>query len=283
MKMSRILLASLLLLAPGVGRAVDWPHWRGPDFNGHSPETAWGTDWPGGEPKILWKANVQTGFSSLAVADGRVFTLGNEDNRETVWCLDALTGEVKWKHTYDCPLEPKFFEGGPTSTPTVDGGKVYTLSRSGHVFCLAAANGKVAWARDVAKEDGMPAPTWGFSGSPLVLGNKLILNVGAGGMALDKANGKVLWKSEAAECGYSTPLPVERDGKSLVLMAASKAWIAVDPADGRQVWSQRWVTKYDVNAADPIVAGNGGPPSSIGPGARPRRRSSGKTRTSARR
>jgi outer membrane protein assembly factor BamB len=249
-------LFSLLLLSNISAQAADWPHWRGPDFNGHSKETEWSTDWPGGEPKLAWKANVHTGFSSVAIADGSVYTLGNRDNLETIWCFDATTGQEKWKHEYECPLDPKFFEGGPTSTPTVDGGNVYTLSRSGHAFCLDATNGKLVWSRNVSKEDGMAAPTWGFSGSPLVLGNAVVLNVGAGGMALDKASGEILWKSDPSESGYSTPLPVERDGKSLVLMASAKGWIAVDPTDGKQLWNQRWITKYDVNAADPIVVGN---------------------------
>src|SRR5204862_2152643 len=99
-------LALLPLLALGAARGAtgfDWPRWRGPDLNGISKETGWSTNWPAEGPRQLWKASVGTGFSSVAIADGRLFTLGNRDATDTVYAFDAQTGKEVWKYSYPCP------------------------------------------------------------------------------------------------------------------------------------------------------------------------------------
>jgi outer membrane protein assembly factor BamB len=158
-----------------------WPQWRGPNHNGISSETQCSDHWLPDDPPILWKANVGVGFSSFSVAKGRVYTMSNSDNRDTVFCFDAAPGKESWSHSY--PAE-KYFDGGTTGTPTVDGERVFTLSRWGDVFCLEAATGKVIWTRNVQKETRVRIPTWGFSGSPLVFENLLLLTVGEAGLAL---------------------------------------------------------------------------------------------------
>src|SRR5437762_10636757 len=139
-----------LLSASVTATANDWPHWRGPDLNGISTEKDWTTVWPKEGPTQLWKASVGTGFSSVAVAQGRLFTLGNQDETDTVFCFDAETGQAIWKHSYPCPLEPIYNEGGPGSTPTVDNAKVFTVSKRGDLFCFDAATGRVVWQNDLA-------------------------------------------------------------------------------------------------------------------------------------
>ena len=112
---------------------ADWPQWRGPNRNGISAETDIRTNWPAAGPKILWHASVGTGFSSMSVSQGRIYTMGNMANRDTIWCFDATTGKLIWKHTYDSRLDPKYYEGGPSSTPTTDSNRVYTISKWGEV------------------------------------------------------------------------------------------------------------------------------------------------------
>ena len=244
----------LIGLTAGTAFSADWPHWRGPHRNGIVAEAV-ATSFPTNGPKIVWQATTGTGFSSIAVADGRLFTLGNNDNHDTVHALDTQTGKTIWTHRYASPLDDKFFEGGPTSTPTVDGDRVYTLGRQGDLFCFAAATGKIIWQANAAELTGARVPGWGYSGSPLVLGDRLILNVGESGCALDKNTGKLLWKSNPSDAGYSTPLPYD-DGKSIALCSA-KAIFGVDVATGKQIWTHRWITRYGVNAADPIPLGDG--------------------------
>jgi outer membrane protein assembly factor BamB len=247
-------LAFALLAATAA--ADDWPHWRGPARNGISAETGWLDRWPAGGPKVAWKAEVGTGFSSFAVAGGRVYTMGHDDGKDRVFCLDAETGRVLWTHEYPSELDPTNFEGGPTATPTVEGDRVYALSRWGDLFALEAADGKVAWSKNVQKETGVPVPRWGFSGSVLVQDDLLLLNLGAAGVAVEKATGRVAWKSAAEEAGFSTPFPLRRGEERLVLVSSGTAWVAVDPRTGREAWRIRWITEFGVNAADPVVEGD---------------------------
>ncbi len=235
--------------------ADDWFRWRGPSLNGISAETGWIDTWPKDGPPIAWKAHVGTGFSSVSVADGRLYTMGNQDEEDTVYCLDATTGKQLWKHSYPSPLDAEYFDGGPTSTPTVDGGHVYTLSRRGDLFCFDVATGHIEWNKNVAQEKDIRLPGWGFASSPLVHGNILLLNVGAAGMAVDKTTGKIVWASEDRDAGYTTPVPFLRDGRWCAIIASGRFYLAVDIETGQQLWRHRWVTRFGCNAADPILAG----------------------------
>lgn len=192
----------------------------------------------------------------MSVARNHVYTMGNAADQDTVFCFDAATGKIVWKHSYSCPLDPKFYEGGPSVTPTVADKQVFTLSRKGDVFCLDADSGKVIWNKNVAKEVGAEIPTWGLAGSPYVEKGRVYLNIGTAGTAVDAKTGNVIWKSGAEAGGYSTPQPATLDGKEALIIMAKKAAIAVDKADGHELWSYPWVTMYDVNATQPIIDGD---------------------------
>lgn len=249
-------LALLLLLAAAAPvSAEDWYRWRGPDLNGISQEMGWQSVWPAAGPIQLWTASVGTGFSSFSVHEGRVFTMGNTSDTDTVFCFDAASGKVLWKHSYPCPLDPKYFEGGPGSTPITDNGHVYSFSRKGNLFCLNETNGTVVWSKNLATELGASIPTWGFAGSVLVQGDKIFLNVGDGGTALDKNTGKVLWTSAKAGAGYATPVPLPGPDKTVAIFTGT-ALRAVREKDGSVAWSHPWKTEYEVNAADPVINGD---------------------------
>ncbi len=249
--------------ARGNDADLDWPHWRGPNRDGISLEKDWLGDWPAEGPKILWKASLGTGFSSIAVDDGLIFTMGNtakkkkDDNqRDVVFCFDALTGSLEWKHEYPALLEPLYYNGGPSATPTIEGDSVYTFGKHGQVFCLEKKTGKVKWSRDVKKEEGLVPPKWGFAGSVLLVKDMAILNAGSAGIALNKKTGKTIWKSANEGAGYSTPLPFEAGGFEGISLYGAKKLMALDPKDGKVLWSHPWITSYDVNASEPIFVGD---------------------------
>ncbi len=235
---------------------VDWYRWRGPDLNGISSETGWQAQWPTSGPKQLWKTAVGTGFASFSVSGGHVFTMGNTKDTDTVFCLDAQTGEVVWRHSYACPLDAKNFEGGPCATPTVADGRIYTFSRSSHLFCLDAAKGTVVWSKNLNRDLGLEIPTWGSAGSVLVEGDLAILNMGSAGAAFNRKSGEVAWVSAKGPGAYATPVPLAIGGERCLAILSRQTLIAVKAASGKELWSYPWKTDYDVNAADPIISGN---------------------------
>ena len=232
----------------------DWYRWRGPDLNGISKETGWLATWPREGPKRVWKATVGIGFSSVSVANGRVYTLGNIGDKETVYCFDAVSGTRVWSHSYPCELDPHFYEGGPSGTPTVDADRLFTLSRKGDLFCFSAADGRIQWQKNIAAETGAKLPEWGFAGSPLVEGNLLVLNVGSRGTALDKSTGKIVWTTGKEAAGYSTAVPFTLGGTRCAVLMTLQSVAGINLADGKTLWEYPWKTTYDVNAADPVVA-----------------------------
>ena len=252
--MVAFLLAGLCLQAA----RADWPQWRGPRRDGTSPAKGLFTDWKRHPPKVLWRASVGTGFSSIAVSGGLAFTMGNRAATDTVYAFDAETGRVRWKHSYRCDLAPLRHEGGPFATPTVDGGRVYTLSKLGHLFCFEAAAGRVVWQVDLVKATGTQRSNYGFAGSPLVSGKLLILNAGPAGAALDKATGRVVWKSTGdIKPGHASPLPIAIGGRSGVLIMAKTQMVIVETA-GRRVLLKRPITGEGMRIykiADPLLVG----------------------------
>src|SRR6185369_6048301 len=170
-RVSRALAFVLLLFGiTSSSRADDWFRWRGPDLNGISRETNWFKPWPKEGPAIAWKANVGPGYSTVSVADGRVFTCGSTNKTETVTCLAEKTGNIVWQHTYPTAFKPEFYEGGSSGTPTIDGSRVFHLGQMGELFCFDAATGKIIWSNNIVKVTGTKIPTWGLTGAPLVIG-----------------------------------------------------------------------------------------------------------------
>ncbi len=233
----------------------DWPRWRGANLDGISPESHWRSTWDE-EPETLWKKNIGTGFSSLAVRDGKLYTMGHEGGQDTIYCLDADTGQEIWTHRYACALVDNLHEGGPAATPTLDGDRVYTVSKEGHLICLDADTGKVRWQKNFQDEFGVKMPAWGFSCSPLVLDNLLIVDAGRVA-AFDKMTGKVIWKTDVFVPGYGSPVNFTRGDEELVAVLNNEFLLVVRARDGKEVARTKWETDYKTTATTPIIAPDG--------------------------
>ena len=250
-----ILILTFMILSSSLF-AGDWPNWRGSDFNGVSKEINLDLEFGQEGPKLLWEFDPGKGFSSISVASGKAYLMGNKGDVDTVYCLDAVSGKLVWKHSYAEKLDPKYYQGGTSSTPTVADGKVYTISKDGKTFCLDAMTGKVVWQTDVAQEYGFKRPTWGFAGSVLVVDDLLILNAGKAGLALNKTTGKLVWGANKEPGGYATAVPFENSGKKVIAMFGSDNLMGLEPSTGKMLWEYKWNTKHGVNAADPIIIGD---------------------------
>ena len=240
----------------GAAEAADWPNFRGPNHNGISDETGWSATWPKDGPKLLWKKSIGTGFCSIAVSNGRAYTMGNIKDNDILYCFEADTGKQIWKKSYPCPLFKKDHEGGPAATPTVHGDSVYTFSKNGDAIRFKAATGQIVWHKNLNKELGLKHPTWYFAGSPFVIDNLVILNAGTNGIALNKADGSVVWKSGTSAPGYATAVPFTMGSQKCVAIFGFRDIVGLIAATGRQVCQFKWKTRYDINAANPIISGN---------------------------
>jgi outer membrane protein assembly factor BamB len=264
MKNTRIFLAVLSVLFVLAWQAMAptaaiWPQWRGPNRDGISKETGLLKQWPAEGPPLVWKAaGAGRGYSSFSIADGKLFTMGLRGDREFVVAFDVATGKEAWATPHGSAFRNDRGDG-PRGTPTVDGDRVYELGGDGQLSALEARTGKIVWTKNVLREFGGENITWGISESPLVLGNKVLVNPGgpnASIVALNKADGGVIWKSQSDRAGYSSAIPVEINGATQVVFFTSERAIGLDAKDGRLLWEYARPANNVANVATPIVRAN---------------------------
>ena len=254
MKMKLNLIISVLMIymvSAVVAYADDWYQYHGPNRDRISTESGWDADWSDAAPKTVWKANVGIGFSSFSVADGRVYTMGNTDDKDMVWCFDALTGEEIWKYTYDCKLQPYLYEGGPGCTPTVYDGLVYTVSKEGHFYCFDAKTGEKKWYINLPVEYEAKVPEWRFAVSPLIEKDWVVLEIGFFA-AFDRRSGDLVWKSAPYNASYGSPIAIDHYGKRCFAGFNEYGLVVVEAANGKEVAKFRMKSDYGINAATPI-------------------------------
>tara|TARA_R110000850_G_scaffold175640_1_gene301395 strand:- start:1157 stop:2386 length:1230 start_codon:yes stop_codon:yes gene_type:complete len=234
--------------------ADDWPTLRGNGLSGISIESGLPDS---GEVEVLWEAELGLGYSAPVISGGKVIVSGHDgEETDTLFCFDEQSGEVKWKHSYPQPIGDLYFQGGTTGTATIDGDQVFHLARQGELVCLSAGTGAVIWKKHLQSDFSYTPPTWGFGGSPLIQGDVVYLNAGEAGLALNKSDGSVVWQSEDEEAGYSGPYPFEMKGTRYLMFTNKRYYVCVDAETGDKVWEYKWMTRYGVNASDPVVAGD---------------------------
>jgi outer membrane protein assembly factor BamB len=248
---NRTIIQGLLLLTVlADSRATDWPCFRGPHYDGISPETSFRTNWTGGLKK-LWERDLGPAFSSFAVVGDRLYTCGTKDKMQVIYCLDADSGAVVWQDAFEAEMtdpDPELF--GTRATPTCDDGRVYILGGIGRLVCYDAGSGKKIWDRKFE-----PMPQWGFSGSVLIEGDHAIVSGGgdAGSLcALNKTTGDFVWKCGTDRPGYATPYPFTFKERRYVCTFLYGSIMIADARTGAKVWELEWPSHSGVNAASPI-------------------------------
>lgn len=263
---ARFLYAAVILAAIGSlgslsasaadGKA-EWPNFRGPNHDGISAEKIQLTTWPKEGLKQLWLADLGMAYSSLAISGQKVYAMGSDNKDEIVYCLDAQTGKELWK--YVIPNMPKDTCPGPRNTPAIDGGFVYAASMKGEVICLDAASGKETWKKDVKAELNLAMPHHMFCASPIVDGNLVLLNMGPGGVALDKKTGAIFWKDAQTQdktSSYASPVPFTAVNKRYAAILTDMALIVVDTSTGKVSGTFNCPGSHGENSPDPVLVGD---------------------------
>jgi outer membrane protein assembly factor BamB len=254
-----MLLLLSLVEAAAQATSGEWPQWRGPNRDGISKETGLLKEWPKEGPPLVWKAQgAGRGYSSFAVAGGRLYTMGLRNDREYVIAFDTATGKEAWATPHGSAFHNDRGDG-PRGTPTVDGDKLYALGGNGDLASLDAKTGRVRWTMNVLQKFGGSNITWGISESPLVIGDKVLVNAGGPGasiVALNKKDGSLIWKSQSDRAGYSSAITLEAGGTTQVVFFTSSRAVGLDLKDGRLLWDYPRAANNVANAATPISRGN---------------------------
>ena len=249
---------SLLVSA---ARGGDWPQILGPARNGVANGERLAEKWLSGGPAALWKYSLGSGYAGVAVVGGRVVAFHRVGNSERVECLDAASGKSQWKTDYAATYRGGVdSDTGPRCVPLIADGAVYVFGAAGDLHCVELATGKKRWSRGLYEEYGADEGYFGAGSSPILVGGKLLVNVGgrgAGLVGIDPASGKTFWKGTDEAASYSSPAAAKVNGADEALFITRMNCVLVEPSSGKAqtlfAFGKRGPT---VNAATPLVIDN---------------------------
>jgi outer membrane protein assembly factor BamB len=217
---------------------AEWPGFRGPHRDGILSGIRIETDWSRSPPVELWRRPIGPGVSSFAVQSGLLYTQEQRGEDEIVACYNETTGEPVWMHRDATRFWDSHVGAGPRATPALGGGRVYALGASGILNALDARDGTVVWSRNAASDTGAKLPTFGFTSSPLVVDDVVIVHAGAL-VAYDLATGDPRWVGPASGT-YSSPHLLTFDGVPQILLLDEGGATSVASADGTLLWQHPW-------------------------------------------
>ncbi len=239
--------------------AAAWPGFRGPNRDGIVAGLQL-ADWPAAGLRELWRQPVGGGHGSFAIAYGRAFTIEQRREQEVVTCYDLNSGSELWSFPYHADFRELMGGPGPRATPTIDGDRLYALGAVGHLHCLDTATGKLLWQVNILADNEATNLQWAMSGSPLVDGERVIVNPGGRSgksvVAYDRETGKCVWRGGDDPAGYASPTIGTLCGVRQVLTFTGNSIVGNSLADGRQLWRHPWETYQMINVCQPIVLGD---------------------------
>lgn len=254
-----LLLPILACLAALALRAHEWPHHAGPAFDFSTPHALGTPDWSNSPPALLWRTALSdNGYACPSLADNTVFIIDHEGSNDIVRAFALATGAERWRFAY--PDTALSAHGYARAAPTWDEGRLYTLSRLGHLHCLDANTGALLWQTHFIADFAGLRPEHSFCMPPRVWGDRLF--VGPGGTngciaALDKRTGSLLWRGGPEDPpGHAIPVITPLAGRETLLCFSAKALLGFDPATGARLWEHPRPTQFGNNIAQPLLLGN---------------------------
>jgi outer membrane protein assembly factor BamB len=244
----------------------DWPQWQGANRDGKSAESGLLKTWPAEGLKLVWKAgNLGEGYAGVSVVGNRLYVMGGLSDVNAITAIDTKDGAVLWSTKFGVAgalgnVSSGNTFPGPRSTPAVDGDSLYGVDHRGLFICVAANDGKIKWKKHFVDDFGGIVPKWGFSESPLVDGNQVVMTPGGpkgAVVALNKQTGEVIWQSKefTDEAHYSSIVAAEFGGVRQYVQLTSESVVGISPKDGSVLWKAARAGRIAV-IPTPVVDGN---------------------------
>ena len=215
---------------------TDWPGFRGPERDGIVRGVRIATDWSASPPVELWRRPIGPGWSSFAVRGDLLYTQEQRGEDEVVACYNVTNGKPVWTHRDKARFYESNGGAGPRGTPTLSDERVYTLGATGILNALDADDGAVVWSRNAASDTETKIPGWGFSSSPLVIDDVVVVAAAGSLAAYDRATGEPRWFGPKGGGGYSSPHRVTLGGVTQIVLMNGPGVVSVAPTDGKVLW-----------------------------------------------
>jgi outer membrane protein assembly factor BamB len=258
-------LGVLGLLCCEMAQADDWPQWRGPSRDGVWQETGIIDKFSADQIPLKWKVEIGSGYSAPTVANGRVYVsdrmVDSEDQTQTerIWCFTEKDGEELWQHEYLCKYEIGY-TAGPRAAIAIVENRAFALGAMGHFHCLDAETGEVLWKHDLNAEYDIVMPIWGIAGSPLIVGDTVIVQLGgktACIVGFDVKTGEQKWTALQERACYASPILIEQAGEQVVVVWTGDSISGLNPESGKIHWRHPFPpSRMPIGVATPVFSNN---------------------------
>jgi outer membrane protein assembly factor BamB len=245
---------------------TEWLQWGGPSRNFMVPSATLPASWPPGGPKRVWERALGEGHSAILVEGGRLYTMYRplgllsivrRSQQEIVTAIDASTGKTIWEYAYAAPTDgfDLSYGSGPHSTPLIVGNLLYAMSSRTELFAFDKQSGKLVWSHDLQKEVGAPLEGRGYSASPVLYRDTIIVPAGGPGasvVAFNAKSGAIVWKGGNFPVAHASPVLISVDGQDQLVVSGADDIAGVDPTNGNVLWTHANKTSWGLNISMPV-------------------------------
>jgi outer membrane protein assembly factor BamB len=257
---SKLIFTAFFLFTVIICNSQDWPDWRGVNRDGIWSETGITEKFDDKIQTPKWSVAIGSGYSGPTVANGKVYLTDLQKKpvqTEGVLCFDENNGDKLWEYRYPCEYVSVGYPAGPRASVVITDNKAYSLGTMGNLFCFNATTGDILWQRDLNREYEIRMPIWGISATPLITGDKIILQISGSNnacvIALDNNTGKEIWRNLEDIAAYSAPIIIEKNGKKVVVVWTEDSLSGLNPETGEVYWRFPWKTGSGMSIATPVL------------------------------
>ncbi len=234
-----------------------WTEFRGPGRAGIYDQQPINTNWPAWGPPELWRQKIGGGYASMAIAQGKVYTIEQRREKEVVAAYDFETGRQVWERAWRARFSESMGGDGPRATPTWHDGKIYALGAAGDFYCLDAGNGDILWNRNILSDAKAANLTWGMAAAALIVDDFVVVlpggRSGKSVVAYDRRDGNIRWTAQDDKQGYTSPQVATLAGRRQLVIVSGARIFGANIANGSLLWEHEWKTDYDANCAQPLI------------------------------